>query len=557
MSSFFIKHHERIEAGANNVYNLHNLSKFVEKNVRLFQKPYVFGDKYGFQAHIIDDTARVTNTVKPAQIGMSIATMAYVISGCATQPKFDAIYALPSSNDAAKLVAQKMNPLIQDSPEVWRLVDKDLNNNEMKRIGKNFLFIRGTKSETAALSISADALVADEVDRCDPDTLLQFRSRLQASELQVVKQFSTPTIVGVGIEKAAQTSKRMRNFATCIHCGHSWLPSYHLDIRIPGFTGDLVEINKNTLKDVQWQRAHWHCPACGKDPQLHPSRLQWVCENPTDNYEANTWFITPVTACLALPPHYLVRTSTEFAKRSEWQNQVLGECAEDQNEQITESDVTKAYFEGSLDSSEVHVLGADMGLLCAISIGRMTKEGQLLVVHREMVPLGNFLTRRAELIRQYKCVASVHDTFPYVNTITDLTVNDPNAYGCQFIRTKSTEIYILKEREENNEDGKLNLRLLNTNRTLLLDKIMELFKSGLIVLRKQEQNWETQYTSLKRTQVFISDELSYEWQKTDGEDHMMFSLGYLYLATQMRGRLAWSTAGAVPFVKSFKVAQRT
>lgn len=553
-----LDHFDRVRDGANSVYNLQNLSRYIEKNLWLEGKRYQFGDKYGFQADVINDTSRVTNTVKPAQIGMTTATMAYILAATCTQKKFNAIYSLPTSNDAQKLVTTKLDPLIQGSPEVHRLLDRDVDNNELKKLGNNFIFVRGSRSETAALSISADALVADEIDRSDPDTLKQFRSRLQASELQIIKQFSTPTIEGVGIAKEAETSKRYRHLATCNCCGNVWLPSYHMDIVIPEYSNDLKEITKTTIKDIRWQDAQWKCPSCGKDPDLHPSRLQWVCENPTDNYEAHTYYITPVTACLVLRPAYLVRTSTEFNKRSEWSNQVLGETCEDENEQITLSDIDKAEVEYSLDSSELHYFGADMGLLCAVSIGRLDKNDNLIVVHREMVPVGSFEKRRMELIKQYRCVNSVHDAYPYTTEIMRICDIDQNAYGAIFTTNKSPEMYLLSEKEEDAEEGKLNLRVLKINRTVALDAVRDLMKSGQLVMAKTDKsdNFKEQYVSLKRVQKFVRDELVFMWEKTDGQDHMMFSLLYLYLACKLRGRSAgWSALGAVPLISSYTARQ--
>lgn len=549
----FQDHLQRIREGADSVYKLHNLSGYVEKYIRLDGKAYKFGDRYGFQRTIIDDASRVTNTVKPAQIGLTTSTMAYVLAGAATQPKFNIIYALPSAGDAQKLVTTKMNPLIADSPEISRILDVNINSNELKKIGRNFLFMRGTKSETAALSISADALVADEVDRCDPDVMKQFRSRLQASDLQIIKQFSTPTMNGVGIDKEAKTSRRYRHFATCACCNLTWLPSYHTDIVIPDYDHDLKDINKENIKDIKWQQARWKCPSCGKDPNLHPSRLQWVAENLQDNYEANTYYVSPVTACLVLLPSYLVRTSTEFNTRAEWQNQVLGETAENSNEQITETDVAAAIIPADLNSSNVHVMGCDMGLLCAVTIGREDQEGNLLVVHREMVPINNFMARRAQLIQQYRVIASCHDVYPYTNTIMQITEADPNAYGVVTIRTKSPEMYTLKEKLEDADEGKLNLRLLSVNRVVWLDKILELFKERKVLIKEQAQNFNGHYISMKRTQIFADDSLVYEWQKTDGEDHMLFSLGFLYLAAKMRSRATWASVGNVPFVSKFRV----
>lgn len=549
------EHLQRMRDGAGNVYNLQNLSAYVEKNLRLEGKKFTFGQRYGFQRDVLDDNSRVNNTVKPAQIGLTVTTMAYVVSAACSQKKFHSIYALPTAGDAMKLVTTKLNPLITNSPEVKRLLNVNVDSSELKEINGNFIFIRGTKSETAALSISADCLVVDEIDRCDPDVVKQFRSRLQASELQIVRQFSTPTIKGVGISKEAETSKRMRHMAKCNCCGHLWLPSYHTDIRVPGFTGDLEYVTKKSLKDIDWINAHWECPSCGMNPDLHPSRLEWVCENPDENYEAHTYFITPATACLVLTPSYLVRTSTEFNRRSEWKNQVLGETSEERNEQINVEDIEKATVPVSLDSSEVHAMGFDMGLLCNVAIGREMHDGTMLVVHREQVPISNFENRRLELIRQYRVVSSVHDVYPHTNEIMKVCEYDNNAYGALFSSAKTVQMYTLQEKEEDVEEGKLNLRLLKVNRTMLLDEILTDFKAGKIVIAKGNFDFDSHYLSLKRTQVFIKDELAWMWQKTGTEeDHQHFALAYLKLAWKMRTRQTW-TEKALSLVSSFKVGK--
>lgn len=550
------KHLERLRDGANNVYNLHNLSAFVEKNIYLEGEKYTFGDKYGFQKDIINDTERVTNVVKVAQIGMTTATMAYLLSAVATQPRFNAIYALPTATDANKLTTTKLNPLITESPEIKRLVDPDVNNNELKKIGKNFVFIRGSKSETAALSISADCLVADEIDRCDPDTLRQFRSRLQASPFQIIKQFSTPTVDGVGISKEAETSRRFRHMAKCQCCGNVWLPSYHTDVRIPGFLGSLEDVNKSNIKDLAWKEAYWTCPSCGRDPNLHPSRLEWVCENSSDSYDANTYYISPVTACLVLKPSYLVRTSTEFNTRSEWKNQVLGETSEEKDDQLTLSDIEVATVDCELRSSEVHYIGCDMGLLCAVAVGRLAQDGTLLVVHREEVPIAAFKQRISELKREYRVANSVFDAFPYVPTITEMCDSDPNSYGAIFTTSKSPELFTLQEKEEDKEAGRLNLRVLKVNRTVALDTVKDLFKQGKVLLANctVAEKIKLQYISLKRTQKFINDELVYTYEKTDGQDHAHFALLYLLLAVELRGKAAgWVKIGTVPFISRFRL----
>lgn len=551
-----LDHLRRVQDGARDVYSLSNLSSWIEKYLRLEGRKFDMSGRYSFQKRIVNDTSRVVNTVKCAQIGLTTATIAYFLAAMATQRKFNVVYALPSQTDASKIVTTKIDPIINESSRLRQLADKNVATVELKQIGNNFLFCRGAKSETAALSISADCLVADEIDRSDPNVLKQFRSRLQASELAIIKQFSTPTIDGVGISKEAEVSRRYRSFAKCYCCGHVWLPSYHCDMKVPGYSADISEITRTNIQTLDWKNAHWNCPNCGKDPQLHPSRLEWVCENSEESWEASTYYINPVVCCEVLRPSYLVRTSTEFNTRSEWLNQVLGETSTEDNEQLTRQDV-EASFCQSLDSSEVHYLGADMGLLCHVAIGRKTQAGELLVVHRESVPVSNFVQRRSELCKQYRVAVSVYDAYPYTSLVMQLCDFDPNSFGCTFAVGNSVELYTLQEKTADVEEGKLNLRLVKANRTRALDEILLLFKSKALLTARISSSEDDKYMahllSMKRTQTFVREQLQYTWQKTNGEDHALFAISYLNLATLLRGTVEpWAT-GSLGLVRSFKL----
>lgn len=552
-----LDHLQRVKDRARDTYNLANMSTWIEKYIVVEGKLMNLHGKYAFQADIVDDTARVNNTVKCAQIGATTATIAFFLSALATQKKFNVIYALPTASDAAKLTTTKVDPMISGSERLRSMLSKDVDSVELKKIGSNFLFTRGSKSDTAALSISADCLVADEVDRADPAVLKQYRSRLQASEIAVIRQFSTPTIAGVGISKEAEASKRYRSFGKCNCCGHIWLPTYENDIRIPNYKGELFDITKHTIKDLYWQGAHWQCPKCGRDPKFTAAQIEWVCENPLDNYEANTRYITPVTCCEVLKPSYLVRTYTEYDKKSEWRNQVLGEVAEDKNEQLNSADLDTAFVQADLGSSEVHYLGVDMGLVCTFTVGRMTAAGELLVVKRVSSGIAKFIETRNALIAQYKCVVSVHDVYPYTSEVMRICDYDPNAFGCVFTTSKSPELFTVQDKTETPEAGKLNLHLVKANRTRALDELLTLFKQKKIVIAKQDDTEDGIYRqhllSMKRTQVFVGDELAYVWQKTDGEDHYMFSTLYMYLACRLRGTVS-PTLDAMGFiVAKFKV----
>jgi hypothetical protein len=50
-------------------------------------------------------------------------------------------------------------------------VHHDVNNGEVKQFGESFLYFRGTKGVTAAISVPADCLVHDEYDFSDLEVL--------------------------------------------------------------------------------------------------------------------------------------------------------------------------------------------------------------------------------------------------------------------------------------------------------------------------------------------------------------------------------------------------
>ena len=129
--SYYLDHLERLQEGVADTYSLTSLSNWAEKYVNLEGKKFSFHN-YEFQKAIMDDESRVVNTVKCAQIGLTTTTMIYLLAVMATQ-KMNVIYALPSANDAAKLVTTKLNPIIYNTPELKRLLNVNVDSTEIGR----------------------------------------------------------------------------------------------------------------------------------------------------------------------------------------------------------------------------------------------------------------------------------------------------------------------------------------------------------------------------------------------------------------------------------------
>lgn len=527
----------RIKDAVSNLYGVYNLAEWIEKNTYLDGRLFSFKD-HEFQRVILEDRANTTIVVKCAQVGLSETLFRYAVAACATQDNFNAIVTYPTAGDSSKMAVTRIDPMIQGSPELKRMIDPNLNNSEVKKFNKNsFLFFKGTFSETAGLSLPADMIVMDEFDASDTTKASVYISRLQHRPHKLRKVFSTPTVEKYGVSKEAETAKRFRHMATCAHCNHTFLPDYYANIVVPGWDKPLEEITKSNIHTTNWREAYLACPKCGKDPDLHYTRMQFVCENPSENHEAHAYYVTPFSAHKVITPPYLVNTSTKFAKISEFKNQSLGLTSEEKNESIQISDIQTATHP-NLRSSELHVMGSDMGIICHIVISRIATDGTFLIVHREKVHYTQFERRSLELTADYRVILHVMDSQPYVDLVTRITRTRPHSWGAIFVTTKTPSMYTLQEEEADSSEGKLGMKLVKVNRTAGLDSLLDVIKAGTWAIQSSDLDAEyiEQLMSLKRVQKFSRDgELGYIWEKTDGNDHFHFATLYSYIATQMRG----------------------
>lgn len=551
---------ERLKTRLLDVYSLATLDGWIQKHTRMNGAPFSFLD-HEFQLPILRDTAKTSIIVKCAQVGLSELAYRWAAAACCVHDDFTVIYTFPSATDAEMNNRTRINPMIAESPMLNSMINPEMNNSSIKQFGRNsFLFFKGTKSDTAGLSTPANAVINDEYDKSDQENVTVYVSRLQHKPHKLRKIFSTPTVDKYGVSKEAETANRMRQLVRCEHCFHVFLPDYYSHVVVPGWDAPLEEIVKTNLHMTNWRDAYLACPKCGKDPNLHHSRMEFVCENSSEQHDANAWYVTPFSAPNIISIPYIVNRSTQFKKLSEFKNQVLGLTSEEKNESITRTDIELAQSHGDLNSSEFHMMGCDMGQICHITIGRLATDGTLLVVHRETVHYMLFEERTAKLAIEYRVIITVADSQPYTELITRLSRVRRNFWGAMFVSTKSPVTYTLVEQDEELAEGKQALNLVKINRTVALDEVLAIIKDGMLAVKSSDQN-ETfieHMTSMKRVQKYTNDgELIYMWEKTDGEDHYHMSLMYLHLAICMRGMVKTSGAmsAGIPMVTVVKRRQ--
>lgn len=534
----FVEHLARLKSAILSGHTLDSVPDWIVENTTLRGQPFSFkGHEY--QLEILKNRARDKIVRKCSQIGISEMSVRAVLALLNILDAVTGIYTLPTATDAKKFAKTRFDPVVRTSKTLKSAVNATADNTEVKQFGDSFLHIKGTVGASAAISVPADFIVNDEVDFSDAEVMSNYRSRLTHSPYKITWKFSTPTVEGYGISAEFAASKRHFNFVKCSCCGHQFLPDYFKHVRIPKYTGDLREINKDNVNNYKFKLAFVECPSCKGAPSLQPEHREWVVENPDANFEAAGYQIQPFDAPSIITCADLILSSTKYKRYADFENFALGLPAEDKESTLSRGDLDACFVTGVVPGFWGHVMGVDMGMVCHVMIAGVDHVGQVLVVHTEKIPLARLQTRLAELKQRFHVSITVMDSQPYTETVMALQKSDPNLYGAIYVTSKDLRPFILKKEEEDKQLADLEVRQVNVNRNRALDGLMVAVRQGkwAIIEDSNKEEIITHFQDMKRIKVFSQDdEMAYSWRKSaSGNDHFHHTAVYAWVAAQIRG----------------------
>lgn len=566
MDSVYQHHLERLRAATTERLGRKDLALWIERNTFIGGRPFSFvGHEY--QKRILLDESRELVIRKSAQTGISEMAMRMSLGLLMIMPgAFRIGYTFPSAGFAMGYSKSRLNPIIQGSPALRAATSSaDLDSSEMKTLGYGKeLYFKGAAVGNAAISTTLDLLVHDELSFSDPEIIGDYWSRVLHSEYKWRVSLSTPTHLGDAIDTAFQNSRRHWNFCKCEHCNHSFIPDFYQNVVIPGWSKPLDEISKNNIHTVRYEEAQFVCPKCAKETSLLPKHREWVCENASEPHVAAGFQVQPFDAPTIVKLPDLILASTKYASKSKFKQFSLGLPSTDSESGLTEQDLDYCSVELARSPFDHHVMGIDLGIYCHIMIGGVTSTGALVVVHYERVALKDFRARYAQLCTEFRVTVKISDIQPFTELILSLSETDHRLFGARYVTRQSIEIYDVKQEEPDRENAIEGIREVSVNRNALFDRLLSEMRPGegvdpKIVIRKMA-DWKlvrTHCVAMRRAQVQQRNgEIISAWQKpADGQDHYFHTLGYLWIAAQMRG-FHFSGGGMAPMVAKFKLKSR-
>lgn len=234
--------------------------------------PFEF-DNHFFMYDPMNDLSQFQVWLKPPQIG---ATESQIIKTlwCAKKMQWDIIYTLPTATDVNDMAGGKINRIVAQNPVLKDWV-KDHDTVEQKSIGKNIIYYRGTFTNKAAMMVSSDLNVHDEVDASDAGVIQQYETRLQAKADGRRWYFSHPSISGYGVDIYWQQSDKKEWFITCDKCGEEqqlkWPENINQETK-----QYVCQICKKELSNDSRLYGRWKATATGIFSGYHISQLMCV-----------------------------------------------------------------------------------------------------------------------------------------------------------------------------------------------------------------------------------------------------------------------------------------
>lgn len=533
-------HFDRVQSAVQSKYDPEKVAGWVRKHTRMGGRPFSFKD-HEYQIRILQSDAPIKIVRKCSQVGISELAARYSLALLNMIDNFSIIYTFPTVDFGRKFTKSRLDPIIEASRTLSDALQGS-DSTELKRFNNSLMYLRGTYGSNQAISVPADLVIHDEYDFSNFEVMSNFQSRLTHSSYKWKFLFSTPTLPDIGISNEFKDTRRFFNQCKCHKCGHWFLPDYMRDVVLPGWDGPLLDITKADLKRFDVKEARLLCPKCGKEPSLQLEHRDWVCENPLDAYTGEGFQVSPFDAPNVIDLSYLIEASTMYKRKDDFVNFNLGLPMESADSSLTQGDVDKMLEAAKTAMPGAAVIGLDMGLTCHMVVAVLDGKDKLNIIHSLTVSYKDVVDKFAEVAREYRVVAAVVDSQPYVETVYRLQGKHPFVYGSVYVTSKDLVPFKLKDKSEDAPSGILDERQVNVNRNRALDALMLDVRSGRVTLADgpNTELMRVQLTDMKRMRPSaasgpLADENeSYRWVKSaGGNDHFHHAMLYAWVAARL------------------------
>ncbi len=493
-------------------------SDWICKNTRLLNANFSIVD-HEFQEKIMNDNAQHQVIKKCSQVGLTEIVVRVALAFLVRHQGTTCIMTQPTRTMALNFSTTRVDDIITEAPLIRNLLDRKVDSKELKALGKSFLYIKGTKGASSAISVPADMILTDEYDFSDLAVVGKYNSRLSHSKYKLIKRFSTPTIPNFAISKEFDMSTQQHYLMKCPHCNHWNEHDFFKDVVVLHKDYQSVapaDITIDDLVNIGPDQVQMLCQKCRQPLVYHDyTEMEWVAKQPgryISGYQVRPWN----TAMQR--PFDLLRSREDYELYADWVNFGLGEDYIDANQIFDPSKIT----EMTLSLGMPIFIGIDFGKDCWLVTGFKNPDGVVVVNRKEKVNEHDILERVETILREEFVLGMVLDALPQTKLSADIRELMPKgtAYTAYYSDNQK-DYYQIKGNEED----------VTIARTQLFDKVLSI--KELVVQKDKNTELFKDHLQGMVKQRLKDDVIESERYVKVKADHFLHALGYMYVAADI------------------------
>lgn len=495
----------------------HGLSNadWIQKNTKINGVNFSVHD-HEFQEKIMNDQATHQVIKKCSQVGLTEIVVRVALAFLVRNQGTTTIMTQPTRTMALNFSTTRVQDIIEESPLIRNLLDRKVDSKELKALGKSYLYIKGTKGSSSAISVPADMILTDEYDFSDLAVVGKYNSRLSHSKYKLIKRFSTPTIPNFAISKEFAQSTQQHYLMKCPHCNHWNEHDFFTDVVVlhPKYKDVRPEdINIDDLVDIGPDQVQMLCQKCRRPLQYHDyTAREWVAKHPSryiSGYQVRPWNTATQR------PFDLLRSREDYELYSDWVNFGLGEDYIDANQIF---DINKI-VEAKIGLGMPIFIGIDFGKDCWVVTGYKEYDTNRVIVNRKVkVSEHKVKDYIEEIIRNEFVVGMILDALPQTKLSADIRDLLPNAAYTAYYSDNQKDYYQIKGNEED----------ITISRTQLFDKVLSI--KELVVQADENTDLYKEHMQGMVKQRLKDDVIESERYVKVKADHWLHATGYMYCA---------------------------
>lgn len=269
-----------------------------------------------FLKQMLADQAPSKCFEKSRQCGASELSVTEVLWFLDAHPFSKAVYVFPTEQQMNDFSNTRIAPVFQESPYLQKMLGRP-DSVHNKKVGKeSFLIMRSGQTSRAGEGVDADVLFIDEKDRMVDKIESAFEQSLSSSAYGWVREFSTPTLPGTGVDKVFQSSCQYYWYVKC-DSGHRQTLIYPDNIQQLSDIDPTEEVVPEGTFDLK-------CSTAGCISKINRWEGEWVPHVPGHRQKTHAGYQINQLACVWLSIDRIMQQWRKYRFKDAFYNYVLG-----------------------------------------------------------------------------------------------------------------------------------------------------------------------------------------------------------------------------------------